>query len=336
MTKAKTKALALLSGGLDSILAIKLLQKQLKIIAVNFSSPFFSEKNAVRTAKQLKVKLIKIDLNKGKNFSNYIKIIKKPHYGYGSSLNPCIDCKIFMLKKAKQVMKKLKADFIVTGEVLNERMTQTKNKLILIETEAKLKGKILRPLSARLLPEIEVEKRGLVNRNKLLNMIGRSRKKQIELAKKYNLKYLTPAGGCLLCEKEFTPRLKDLFKHKKKIKPIDIELLKLGRHFRYKENKIIVGRNEQENKKLLKLKNKTKKNTLMFEAKDFPSPITLLIGKTSKTSQKVKVMAAALTSSYCDAKNEKKVTVKYGKRKFNKAIEVFPLNRKEIENLRIK
>ncbi len=334
MTKTKVKALALLSGGLDSRLAIKLMQKQdIKITALNFSSLFFSEKNAVAASRKLKTKLIKIDLSKeSKNFHEYINMIRKPKHGYGTAINPCIDCKIFMLKKAKQIMKKEKIHFIATGEVLNERpMSQTKKALMLIERESKLKGKILRPLSAKLLPESIAEKKSLVNRNKLLDIQGRSRKRQIALAEKFKISYPTPAGGCLLCEKAFAAKFRDFFKHKKKITSRDTELLKIGRHFRYKNkitNKIIVGRNEQENKKLMKLA----KNDTMFEVKDFPSPITLLEEKPTKNVIKI---AASLTVAHSDAKHKKNVLVHYGKRKFNKVLKVSPLNKNQIEKLRV-
>ena len=331
--KKKVRAIALLSGGLDSRLAIKILQEQgIEIIALFFSLTFGSgccmPHCAFNFAQIQNVPLKIIDCTKDKQFQNYLKIIKKPKHGYGSGMNPCIDCRIFMLKKAKQIMKKEKADFIVTGEVLNERpMSQRKNALMLIEKEAGLKGKILRPLSAKLLPETEAEKQGLVNRNKLLDIQGRQRKKQIALAKKYNLSYPTPAGGCLLCEKAFASKLKDLFKYKKKIEPRDIQLLRLGRHFRYKKNKIIVGRDEKENKKLTSLA-----KNLIFEVKDWPSPITLLEGKATKKAIKI---AAQLTVSHSDARDKKNVEVIYGKRKLNKLTKTSSLNKKDVDKLRI-
>ncbi|MEM2955034.1 MAG: tRNA 4-thiouridine(8) synthase ThiI [Candidatus Nanoarchaeia archaeon] len=331
----KKRCLALLSGGLDSRLAIKLMQKQnIDVIALYFSLPFGTgccmPDCAFNFAQTQNIKLKIIDCTKGKLFQEYMALIRKPKYGYGTALNPCIDCRIFMLKKAKALMSKLKAQFIVTGEVLNERpMSQTQKMLNIIEKESNLQGKLLRPLSAKLLPETEVEKKGLIDRNKLLDIQGRSRKRQIELANKWKLKYPTPAGGCLLCEKEFAKKLKDLFKHKKKIEPRDIELLKLGRHFRYGSNKIIVGRNEQENKKLVALANQD----FIFEVKNIPSPITLLQGKATKTTNKI---AAALTVSYSDAKNEKQVQVAWGKRKLNKYLIVSPFSQDEIDKLRIK
>lgn len=330
MKKQKVKAIVLLSGGLDSILAVKLLQKQsIEIIALNFISPFFSGKNAKEAAKQLKVKLITIDLGQGKNFYEYLNVINNPKHGYGSAINPCIDCHIFMLRKAKELMQKLKARFIATGEVLGERpMSQHANALKLIAKESGLQGKLLRPLSAKLLEETEVEKQGLVNRNKLLEIQGRSRQKQLELAKKWKLKFPTPGGGCILCEQEFAKKLKDLLKYKKKIQARDIELLKVGRHFRVGANKIIVGRNEKENAIIQSLAD----NNFIFEVKDIPSPITLLEGK---ATQKVIEIAASLTVSYSDTKGHEAI-VNYGEGKLNKSLKTKSLNQEEIEKLRLK
>jgi len=324
--KKRNKALVLFSGGLDSILAARLLQEQgIEVIGINFSSHFFSKKNAIHFAKQLKIKLENIDLTKGKNFNQYLKIIEKPQQGYGSAINPCIDCKIFMLKKAKTLMRKHKADFIATGAVLNERpMSQTKKSLLLIEKESGLKGKLLRPLSAGLLLETIAEKKGIIDRNKLLNISGRQRKPQIQLAKKYKLEYPSPAGGCLLCEKAFAEKLRDLFKHKKKIKSSDVKLLKYGRHFRLGQSKIVVGRNESENKMLLKLKNKS---DYFFEVPGIGSPITILQGKTG-----IKI-AAALTARYSDSKSDS-VNVHYGKAKLNKVIKVLKLEEDKINKIK--
>lgn len=333
-----TKCIALLSGGLDSRLAIKLMQDQkIKVIALYFSLPFGSgccmPDCAFNFAQTQGIELKIIDCTKGKLFQEYVEMVRKPKHGYGSAINPCIDCRIFILKKAKQLMPKYKASFIVTGEVLNERpMSQNLNALKLVEKESHLQGKLLRPLSAKLLPETDAEKQGLVDRNKLLDIEGRSRKKQIELAKKFKLSYPMPAGGCLLCEKEFAKKLKDLFTHKKNISPFDIELLKIGRHFRYKNNKIIVGRNEQENKKLVALANQAIK-AVIFEVKNFPGPLTLLEGKLNEKAIKI---AAALTATYSDAPKEKEVVVNYRKGKINKSIKALALKQEEIEKLRLR
>jgi tRNA U34 2-thiouridine synthase MnmA/TrmU len=271
-----------------------------------------------------------MDCTKGKLFQEYIDVIKKHEHGYGSGMNPCIDCRIFMLKKTKQLISKYKAKFIVTGEVLNERpMSQTKHKMELIEKETGLKGKILRPLSAKVMEETESEKKKWVKREKLLDIQGRERKVQMALAKKYKISYPTPAGGCLLCEKEFAIKLRDLFKYKKVIEPRDISLLRVGRHFKFGDKKIIVGRNEAENKILMKMA----KNDLILEVKDYPGPTTLL----EKTiDKKIINKAAQLTLSHSDVKNKKNIIVVYGKRKLNKSLKISPLSQKELENLRIK
>ena len=323
------KALALLSGGLDSALAVKLIKEQgIDVVALNFVSPFClcNQKGrctAIDVAKNLKVPLTIVD--KGQE---YLRLIRNPKYGYGKNLNPCIDCRIFILKKAKKYAKKIGAKFIFTGEVLDERpMSQHKKALDLIEREAGLKGKLLRPLSAKLLPETEAEKKGFVDRNKLMALHGRSRKPQFELVKKFKIRgHACPGGGCLLTYKEFADKVRDLFRYKKRITAKDIQLLKAGRHFRQNKNKIIVGRNEEDNKQLLNLKGKT---DLMFEAKNVMGPITLLQGKANK---KAIELAASLTARYSDAETDR-VLVKYGKEKFNKEVAVNKI--KEVEGLRI-
>jgi tRNA-specific 2-thiouridylase len=322
------KALALLSGGLDSILAVKLmLEQNIDVFTINFVTPFqISEREWVDEI----TKKIKIPLKTVKLGEDYLKIIMKPKFGYGKHMNPCIDCRIFMLKKAKAYAKKINASFIVTGEVLGERpMTQTREALDIIEKESGLRGKILRPLSAKLLPETEAEKKGWVNRKKLLDIKGRSRKRQIKLTKKYGIKeYPSPAGGCLLTYKEFSDKLRDFIEHKKKIKMKDIPLLQIGRHFRFEKNKIIVGRNEDENKRLLKQKDPS---DYYFDVPGFGSPITILKGpKTKKSIEK----AAALTARYSDSK-KKKTEVRYGKEKLNKLVIISSLKNKEIERLRV-
>jgi tRNA U34 2-thiouridine synthase MnmA/TrmU len=322
------KALALFSGGLDSILAIKLIEKQgIEVIAVNFSSPFHttSQNKIKQFAKKHGIKLKTIELG-----NDYLKILRNPKHGYGKNMNPCLDCRIFMLKKAKAYAKKIGASFIITGEVLNERpMTQTKNSLDFVEKKSGLKGKLLRPLSAKLLPETIFEKKGKIDRTELYDISGRKRDKQFKLAKKFKIKdYPHPGGGCLLTYKEFSAKVKDLFDNKKRINEKDIELLKIGRHFRFEKNKIIVGRNEDENKKLLKIKNKT---DYYFEVPDVGSPITIIQGP--KTKEGIK-KAASLTASYSDSK-KRKVLIYYGKDKLNKTIKISPMAKKTIKKLRI-
>ncbi|KPJ56776.1 hypothetical protein AMJ49_03835 [Parcubacteria bacterium DG_74_2] len=267
----KINSLILFSGGLDSILAVKILQNQgIKTTGITFKSYFFNAEQAKKSAKNLGIKSKIIDISK-----EHLKIIKSPKYGYGKTMNPCIDCRILMLKKAKKMMKKQNFDFVATGEVLGERpMTQNKKALDLVEKKSCLTNYLLRPLSAKLLKPTIPEKKGLINRKGLLDISGRSRKKQIALAKKWKIKdYPTPAGGCILTDPEFSKRLKKLLEIFPKCNGNDIELLKLGRHFWHNKTKIIVGRNDEENKKIKKL---AKSRDILIEMKNYPGPLTLI------------------------------------------------------------
>jgi tRNA U34 2-thiouridine synthase MnmA/TrmU len=266
-------------------------------------------------------------VNAGKD---YLKILRNPKYGYGRNMNPCIDCRIFMLKKAKKYAKETGASFIFTGEVLNERpMSQHWKALNIIEKEAGLEGKILRPLSAKLLPKTEAEKKNWVNREALLDISGRSRKRQIELAKKFAITdYPCPAGGCLLTYKEYANKLRDLFNHKKRVSLKDVQLLKVGRHFRFGRNKIIVSRNESENKILV---NQKFDADYYFEAQGCGSPISLLQGPRTRKSIEA---AARLTAYYSDQKTGE-VLVKFGKKTLDKSLTVTIPSKNEVDELRI-
>jgi tRNA U34 2-thiouridine synthase MnmA/TrmU len=326
----KTKALALLSGGLDSTLAVKLLLEQgVDVEAVNFKSPFClcgrGGCGASGVAEKFGIPLKVISVGE-----DYLKLVRKPKFGYGKNMNPCIDCRIFMLKKAKKYARETGAAFIFTGEVLDERpMSQHFKALKTIEEEAGLKNKVLRPLSATVLPETVVEKRGLVDRKKLLDFQGRSRKKQIDLAKAFNIAdYPCPSGGCLLTYKEFADKVRDLFKNKNRVSLKDVALLKLGRHFRFGKNKIVVGRNEAENNALLRMK---WPSDYYFEVPNCGSPITILQG--AKTKEAIEE-AAGLTAYYSDEKGDE-VLVRFGKNSLNKETKVAKLSKEEAEKLRI-
>ena len=208
-------------------------------------------------------------------------------------------------------------------------MSQHKNAMYLIEKESGLKNRILRPLSAKLLPETPMEKEGLVDRSKLLAITGRSRKPQIKLAKEFEIyNYPCPSGGCLLTYKEFATKVRDLFNHKKRVVESDIALLKTGRHFRIGLNKIIVGRDYQENQKLLFSKKIT---DYYFEVPDCGSPITILQGRKTKKSVEA---AAGLTAYYSD-NTDPTMIVNYGRQKLDKTICVTKPIYSEIKRLRI-
>jgi tRNA U34 2-thiouridine synthase MnmA/TrmU len=201
--------------------------------------------------------------------------VRKPKHGYGKNINPCIDCRILEFKIAKSLMPKLNASFMITGEVLNERpMSQRRNVMEMIDKEAGVEDLVLRPLSAKRLKETLPERQGWVEREKLLYINGRSRKIQIELAKKFNIgEYPTPSGGCLLTYAGFSDKVRDLIKHNQ-LTLKHAKLLKTGRHFRLTPNiKMILGKDEKDNERLLRLNEGT---PIFLKAKDFPGPLAIL------------------------------------------------------------
>ncbi|MEO0091324.1 MAG: asparagine synthase-related protein [candidate division WOR-3 bacterium] len=328
--------IGLLSGGLDSILAVYLVKAlNIKVIAVCFVSPFFDNSNHVRAIAQelnLELKIIRLG-------DEYINLIKHPKFGYGKNLNPCIDCHIYMLKKSKELMESIGADFVFTGEVLGERpMSQNRQALKIIETEASLTGRLLRPLSAQLLEPTILETQGRIDRSRLLSIQGRSRKPQLALAQQYNIKkFPQPAGGCLLTDSQFSRRLQDAFRHNED-SLTDIELLKIGRHFRIQSNKdeqlpplkIIVGRDEKENEKLLQLK---MPSDLILQPIDVPGPVVLIRNPSpinDISNEKILSLAAGICARYSDNQGKPvKVCV------CEKIIIAEPLDNKMFDNMRI-
>ena len=302
------KGLVLLSGGLDSILACKLLLEQgLEIEAVNFSTCFCTctkkgcKNEAVKVSENLGIKLKIINVTR-----DYLDLIREPKHGYGRNMNPCIDCRIFMFKKARSYMEEIGASFIATGEVLGERpMSQRMDAMRLIEKESGLKGLVVRPLCAKLMEPTLPEKEGIVDRERLLDISGRSRKPQMNLAREYNITdYPCPAGGCLLTEPGFSRKMKDLLAHEA-FSFENILLLKVGRHFRLTPKlKFIVGRDENENKRLL---NMAADGDTLFDVKDHPSPIGLLRGE-GEANGTLETSAAIITR-YSDLKEEEAAVV---------------------------
>jgi len=253
----KRKALALLSGGLDSTLAVKMmLDMGLDVEALNFTSPFCTctgknsgcKSEAVRVAQEFNIP-IKV-IHKG---LDYLEIVRNPEHGYGKGVNPCVDCRIYLLRKAKEYMAECGADFVITGEVLGQRpMSQRRDSLRVIERESGLEGLLLRPLSAQHFEPTIPEKEGWVDREKLLAIKGRNRKELFELAEELDVtNYPCPAGGCLLTELSFVPKIQDIFDHCDELNLRDFRMLKIGRHFRIGERtKLIIGRDELDNKQL--------------------------------------------------------------------------------------
>jgi tRNA-specific 2-thiouridylase len=251
------KAISLISGGLDSTLSTKLvLDQDIEVVGLHFTSPFCSRRErdrglqAVKTARELGIRLILQD--KGPEYLE----IRHPDHGYGKNMNPCIDCRIFMLRKTQEVMAREGASFVVTGEVLGQRpMSQRRHTMDLIEKESGLEGLILRPLSAKHFRPTVPEEEGTIDRTKLLDIAGRGRTVQYKLADTYHLReFGCPGGGCLLTDPIFAVKLRDLFSHDSGFTGTDLILLNIGRHFRLSpEAKLVVGRDQEENERLQSL-----------------------------------------------------------------------------------
>jgi hypothetical protein len=299
----------MLSGGLDSILAVKLMQEQgIEVQAVNFSIGFCAcimkagENVATKAAGMLGVPIKVVDVTE-----EYLSVLRHPEHGYGANINPCIDCKIFMLKKAKAMMPEAGASFIVTGEVLGERpMSQRMDALNIIARDSGLRGLLLRPLSAKVLDPTVPEKEGVVDRERLMAISGRSRKPQFALAVKYGIKeYPNPAGGCLLTDPGFTNRVKDLIKYGA-LTVENLKFLTAGRHFRLSPaSKLAVGRDEKENGMLEAMANKT---DILIMLKDHQGPIALLKGA---YDDELLALAASLTAYHTKFRSEKLLDVIY-------------------------
>jgi tRNA-specific 2-thiouridylase len=243
------KAVALFSGGLDSCLAIKIIQNMgIEVEAVNintgFESNFEKEEYLKKTAKDLRVKFTSIDIRE--QFLD--EILFTPKYGYGKNFNPCIDCHANMINVAYDYMKKIDAKFIISGEVLGQRpMSQKLDGLNKMQKLVKEPEIVVRPLSAKLLPPTLPEIKGWIDREKMYDISGRERKIQMKLAEKFNLKnYESPAGGCLLTDRNFSNRLRNFIKTRK-LEVEDIDILKVGRHLIVNDKKVIISRNKDEN-----------------------------------------------------------------------------------------
>ncbi|UCD59310.1 MAG: hypothetical protein JSV16_13490 [Candidatus Hydrogenedentota bacterium] len=335
--KENPKAIALLSGGLDSTLAISImLDLGVDVEALNFTTIFCNctssrrregcGSEARRVSELLGVKLKVFNV-----MPEYIEVIKNPKHGRGSSMNPCIDCRIFMLRKAKEYMLKTGADFVVTGEVLGQRpMSQHMRAIRLIERESGLEGLIVRPLCAKLLPPSIPEKKGIIDGEKLLDISGRSRKPQMQLAAEKGITdYACPAGGCLLTDKSFGRRLKDLLEHDPDAGVAEMQLLKYGRHFRLPDgSKIIVGRDKSENDKLEQLSEGYSK----FQVVNLLGAVTLAPrGLTDETKR----LIASVTARYSQAKGKPRLSIRHREDGREELLESAPSSDDELARWRI-
>jgi len=322
----KVKAISLLSGGLDSLLATKVILEQgIEVLGVTFETPFFSARKAQHAAVTMGIPLLTQDITE-----ELLEILKAPIYGYGKNMNPCIDCHTLMLNKAGRIMEESGADFIFTGEVLGQRpMSQNRQSLYIVAKNSGYGEYILRPLSAKFLTATKPETEGKVDREKLLDIQGRGRKHQLALARHYGLtEYSSPAGGCLLTDPLFSKRLKDLFDHQKDFKLRDVNLLKFGRHFRPDTStKVIVGRNSSDNESLLRL---SENGDTVIHMANFPGPTVLV---PYECDDQTLLLAASLCALYSDAPNDVEVVVTCRTRHTVRHERVKAANRDEVKGL---
>lgn len=270
------RALGMLSGGLDSALAARLLLDQgIEVIGFHLESPTACRNDVAEVAGDLGIRLV--SRPKGEE---YLRLLRHPRWGYGRNMNPCIDCRIFMFRHGRAWLEEFEAAFLFTGEVVGQRpMSQVRDRMDLIDREAGLEGRVLRPLSAQLLPETEAERFGWVDRSRLLAIRGRGRHEQLRLAEHYGLRHTTsPGGGCLLTDAHFSGRLRDLFAHtpESDTRLDDVALLSVGRHFRIDDGlKIVLGRDQEENRRLEAFEGARR---WRVEPGDFRGPSALVCG----------------------------------------------------------
>lgn len=293
--KKNVRALGLCSGGLDSILAALVLKDQgIEVAWVSFVTPFFSSEKAEKAAKLHNIPLIVKDISE-----QYLEMLKNPPGGYGQNMNPCLDCHTMMFAEAGKIKTEEGFDFLFSGEVSGQRpMSQTKQSLRYVEKRSGFDGYIVRPLSARVLPVTRPEEEGLVDRERLLGINGRSRKPQMELAKEKNVTdYPSPAGGCLLTDVRFSMKLRDLFSFSPFARISEYHLLKAGRHLRLDDNsKLVVGRDKNDNSVIMEYYDP--EHDYLFKLKDKPGPVTVMTCSAKKPEAEIIKMAATICASY--------------------------------------
>jgi len=327
--KNQTKALGLCSGGLDSILSALVLQRQgLEVAWITFETPFFAADKARQAAAMTGIPLLVEKIT-----PIYLEMLKNPHCGYGKFMNPCLDCHALMFRLAGKTMRSQGFDFLFSGEVLGQRpMSQTKPSLRYVEKNSGADGYIVRPLSAQRLPITIPEQEGLVDREQLLDITGRSRKRQIQLAAEWGVKtYPAPAGGCLLTDKGYTTRLKELFAHQPNYTETELHLLKHGRHFRLANGaKLIVGRMQKDNQHIQKYFDP--ETDTLVKVQNFPGPVGLI---PQGGDQATVFLAAAICAGYSKAPDGQSADVAVKGVQGSQTIRVLPIAPGDVKKLLI-
>jgi tRNA U34 2-thiouridine synthase MnmA/TrmU len=301
----KVKAIGILSGGLDSMLAAKVLQEQgIEILGITFVTPFFGPEAGIEAGRKAGIPLLAVDIS-----AKHFEMLKNPRYGYGSRMNPCIDCHGLMLQEAGKIMEREGAAFLFTGEVLAQRpMSQRRDSMRSVEKLSGFPGRVLRPLSAKLLTPTIVELEGLVDRERLLDIQGRSRRRQKELAEHYGISdYPQPGGGCMLTSEGFSKRLHALLGNYPGATVSDVEIIKCGRAFLLPGKSIcMVGRQLSDN---LKMESIARDSDVFLRPLDCPGPTSLLLSCEDPSGDMQ--MAAELVASYSDAPQDTPVAVEW-------------------------
>jgi hypothetical protein len=282
------RAVALLSGGLDSALAVHLVKRQgIEVTGLHFTSFFApADPDQEDSPVNATARCLGVDVVYKRRGEDFNEILRNPRYGFGKNLNPCIDCRIYSLIKARDFLAEIGASFLVTGEVVGQRpMSQRRDAIRLIEKRAGCDGIVLRPLSAKVLPPTRPELEGIVIREELFDITGRGRKVQIALAEEIGLTgYSSPAGGCLLTDGNFSDRLRDLMDHGAELTQDELESLTVGRHLRLRPGlKVVVGRKHAENERLEEIA----KSGLLFFPIGFPGPAALALGNPDAEEEKI-------------------------------------------------
>jgi len=332
----KRKAFSLLSGGLDSLLATRLIMSQgIDVTGLQFITPFFGyDRKGLEAEFQdrwqslygIRARIIDVS-------EEYFQVVRNPRYGYGKNFNPCIDCKIFLFTKARALMEAEGADFLVTGEVLGQRpMSQRRDTLRVVERDSGTEGILLRPLSARNLKPTHPEMEGVVDREQLFDFSGRSRKPQMKLAEEMGIHhYSTPAGGCLLTDPVLAARTRKFFSQRQNFTVNDVLLLQVGRHFQFAGGRLVVGRREAENQKLEALSHG---EDILLKLQDLPGPLGLIRGKAEEAELR---LAASIVARYSKARARDEVVVQYGRDTAFplECLRVVPANDDEIAGLKL-
>jgi tRNA U34 2-thiouridine synthase MnmA/TrmU len=343
MENEKIKVLGLLSGGLDSHIATKLMVKLgYDVTVMNFMSPFC---NCTKKSDGCKSAAHKIASESGVEIKTafmgdeYLEIVRNPKYGYGSGVNPCLDCRIMMFTQAKKMMEKIGAKFIFTGEVLSQRpMSQMPSRLEKIEKETGLQGLIVRPLSAAMMEPTIPEKEGWINRDDMLAISGKSRKPQISVGRDMGIpeENLCSSGGCLLTDPHFSSKMRDLIRHTEKTDVKEARRLQVGRHFRLDDGaKVIVGRDKADN---IKLENLVREDDTVIQILNFMGPYVVLSGKPSNGAAVSSVMTAArIAARYASAPEGAEVEVECTNiaTKEHELLKVLPFSDDVIKKMRV-